>query len=140
MDVRTTTMKGINAGLRVLWELAKVMVPAVMVVTLLDRSGILDDFSRWLAPVMGVFGLPGESALVLVMANFVTTYAGLAVLMALDLTLKQKSILGAMMLICHGAISETPLLAKAGASGTWVLMTRFLAMVLAGLLMNWLWP
>lgn len=140
MDVRATTMKGINAGLRVLWELAKVMVPAVMVVTLLDRSGILDDFSRWLAPVMGVFGLPGESALVLVMANFVTTYAGLAVLMALDLTLKQKSILGAMMLICHGAISETPLLAKAGASGTWVLMTRFLAMVLAGLLMNWLWP
>jgi len=140
MDLRATTLKGTSAGLRVLWELAKVMIPAVIIVTVLDRSGILDDVSQWLGPVMGIFGLPGESALVLVTANFVTTYAGLAILMALDLTLKQKSILGAMMLICHGAVSETPLLAKAGASGTWVLVTRILAMVLAGLLMNWLWP
>lgn len=140
MELRATVTKGTASGLKVLWELAKVMVPAVMVVTVLDRSGVLTVVSDWLSPMMGIFGLPGEGALVLVTANFVTTYAGIALLMALDLTVKQKTILGAMMLICHGAISETPLVAKAGASGTWVLVTRLLAMIAAGLSMNWLLP
>jgi len=140
VDLRASVARGAVAGLKVLWELAKVMIPVVVAITVLDRSGILDDISRWLGPVMGVFGLPGESALVLVTANFTSVYAGLATMLALDLTLKQKSILGAMMLICHAAISETALLSKAGASGAWVLTTRFVAMVLTGLLMNWLWP
>lgn len=140
MNVQASVKKGTTTGLKVLWELTKVIVPAVMVVNILDKMGVLAHVSRWLGPVMGLFGLPGEGALVLVSANFVGFYAGLATLVALNLAWKQLTILSAMMMICHGLISETALVVKAGANGTWVLVTRVVAMVLVGLLLNWFLP
>jgi hypothetical protein len=140
LDWRVSTVKGTTTGFKVLWELAKVIVPAVMVVQVLDKTGVLTHVSRALGPVMGLFGLPGEGALVLVTANFVNFYAGLATLVALHLTWKQLTILAAMMMVCHGAISETVLVAKAGARSSWVLGTRVAAMVVVGLLLRWILP
>lgn len=140
MQLRASVMKGTSSGFKVLWELAKVIIPAVVVVNLLEMSGVLAHVSRLLGPLMGIFGLPGEGALVLVSANLVTFYAGLAILVALDLTIKQKTILAAMMMICHGAISETALVAKAGSRAWLVLGARVLAMLLAGLALNLLMP
>lgn len=137
MDLAASTRKGLIAGFRVLWELAKVVIPAVVVMHLLDRTGALLHLSRWLGPVMGIFGLPGESALALVAANFVSTYAGLAALVAMDLSTKQITILATMIMINHAAISETALIARAGARGSWVLVARTVAMILAGLVLNW---
>lgn len=140
LDLKATIKKGTISGLRVVWELAKVIVPAVLVVHLLDRVGILPHLSQWLGPLMAVFGLPGESALVLVTANFVSFYGGLATLVALALPFKQTTILAAMMMINHAAISETALVTKAGARGSWVLVARTAAMVMAGLVLNWTMP
>lgn len=140
-QLSNSVVKGTQTGLKVLWELAKVIIPAVVVVNVLDKAGILPYVSRALGPVMGLFGLPGEGALVLVSANFVSTYAGLATLVALTtLTIKQRTILGIMLIICHAAISETALVGKAGAKASWVMASRFVAMIVVGLLMNWLWP
>jgi hypothetical protein len=135
-----TVTRGARTGLKVIWELAKVIIPAVVIVHLLERTGMMPQLSRALGPVMSVFGLPGEGALVLVTANFVSFYGGLAALVALDLTWKQVTILAAMMMICHGAITETALVAKAGARAGWVLATRVAAMTVVGLLLNWLLP
>lgn len=140
LEWRGTVVKGTQTGLKVMWELAKVIVPAVTVVTVLDKTGLLAHVSRALGPVMGLFGLPGEAALVLVTANFVSTYAGLATLVALNLPAKQITILATMIMLCHAAISETAIIAKVGARSSWVLATRTVAMVLAGLLLNWLIP
>lgn len=140
MDLKASIKKGTVSGLRVLWELAKVIVPAVAVVHLLDKTGLLVYLSDWLGPVMAIFGLPGESALVLVTANFVSFYGGLAAIVALALPFKQTTILAAMMMINHAAISETALVTRAGARGSWVLAIRTLAMVLVGLVLNWTMP
>lgn len=131
-----SVIKGIQSGLNVIWELAKVIIPAVIVVQMLERTGALAYLSRLLGPVMGWFGLPGEGALVLVAGNLVSFYSGLAALVALDPAPRQMLILGAMLLICHGAISETALVARAGARTTWVLGARVLAMVLVGAVLN----
>lgn len=137
MDLTASTKKGVIVGLRVLWELAKVIVPAVAVINVLDKTGFLLRLSEWLGPVMGIFGLPGESALVLVTANLVSPYAGLAMIVALALPVKETTILCAMMMLNHAAVSETALVAKAGARSSWVLLARTAAMVLVGLALNW---
>jgi hypothetical protein len=140
VDLKASVKKGLLSGLRVLWELAKVIVPAVIVVNVLDKTGVLMHLSQWLGPVMALFGLPGESALVLVTANFVSFYGGLALIVALALPFKQTTILAAMMMINHGAISETALVSKAGARGSWVLAARTVAMALVALVLNWTMP
>lgn len=140
MQLRTSVVKGTQTGLKVLWELAKVLIPAVMIVHVLDRTGLLPYISRALSPVMVWFGLPGEAALALVTANFVGFYAGLATIAALGLTWKQLTILSSMVMICHAAISETALVAKAGARASWVLGARLVAMVLVGLILRWVLP
>lgn len=140
VDWAVSTKKGLLSGGRVLWELAKVIVPAVAVIHVLDKTGFLLHLSQWLGPVMGIFGLPGESALVLVTANFVSFYGGLAMIVALALPFKQTTILAAMMMINHAAISETALVTRAGARGSWVLALRTLAMILVGLVLHWTMP
>jgi hypothetical protein len=140
VELASSLRKGTLAGLKVLWELAKVIIPATMAVNLMTRAGWLPYISRALGPAMSLFGVPGEGALVLVTANLSTVYAGLAVMAALELTWKQKTILAAMMMICHAAVSETALIAKAGARASWVLAARLTGMVLVGLALNWVLP
>lgn len=136
--VQVVVLQGIKKGLWVLWDLAKVLIPAAVVVALLDYSGWLEIIASLFAPVMGWFGLPGEGALVLVTGNLLTTYPALALILTLDLTVKQITILSAMLMVCHSAIQETALVAKAGANWLWVLGTRLASMVIAGLVLNWL--
>lgn len=136
MQLTASLTKGTRTGLKVLWELAKVIVPAAMIVNVLDKVGVLPYIGHLLAPLMSVFGLPGESALVLLTANFVSYYAGLGILIALHLTAKQVTVLAVMMTICHGAIYETPMVAKTGARASWVLVTRIVAMIAGGLILN----
>lgn len=140
MNIAASVRRGTQAGLVVLWELAKVIVPAVVLVHVLERSGWLTRISEWLGPVMGVFGLPGEAALALVSANLSTIYAGLGVTVALGLSARETTIVAAMMMICHGAISETALVAKAGARAGWVLLARAVTMAIVAILLNWLLP
>ena len=88
---------------------------------------------------MGIFGLSGEAALALVSANLSTIYAGLGVAVALGLPARETTILAAMMMINHSAISETALVAKANRAG-WVLLTRTVTMAVVVLPLNWLLP
>lgn len=140
MDVQASVWKGTKSGVKVLWELAKVIIPAVVVVNILEKTGWLTHISTTLGPLMAAFGLPGEAALVLVTANFVSFYAGLGTMVALALTWKQLTVLSAMVMICHAAISETALVAKAGANAAWVLGARVVAAIMVGLALNWLLP
>ncbi|MDF2626786.1 MAG: hypothetical protein K0R39_617 [Symbiobacteriaceae bacterium] len=140
MQLTASITKGTRAGLKVLWEMSKVMIPAMVVVNVLDKAGALPYLSQALGPAMALIGLPGEAALVLVSANFMSIFAGLATMMALSLTAKQITILSAMMMICHAAVSETAIVAKAGARAGWVLWTRLVSMVVVAALLNWLLP
>lgn len=124
-----------------MWELGKVIIPVAILVRVLEGTGWMHYVSNALAPLMHIFGVPGEGALVLVSANFSTPYAGLGIMAALTgLTVKQKTILAAMMMLSHGAISETALMAKTGAKAQWMLAARLGAMVVAGVLLNLLMP
>ena len=92
--VRNGALKGIKVTL----ELGKIVVPTTIVVTVLRASGVLDAVAATCAPLMGLFGLSGDAALVLISGYFVNLYAATGSILALG-SHPEKSQL-AIMLIC----------------------------------------
>lgn len=64
-------MRGAKKGFYITVELiAPAMVMAYTLITFLNLSGIMPLIGKLLAPVMGIFGLPGEASVVLLAAFF----------------------------------------------------------------------
>ena len=77
--------------------LLKLMIPISLAVTLMQHFGILAWIATWINPMFVHFGLPGESAVAFISGAAAGTYAGLAVMMSIPLTMKQASILALMI-------------------------------------------
>ncbi|MDK2784182.1 MAG: hypothetical protein PWQ41_972 [Bacillota bacterium] len=128
--------RGLKSALSVLWLLTKVMVPVTIAVTFLDRSGVLPRVARAFAPAMGWLGLPGEAAVALVVGNLSSMYAGVGAMAALQLTAKEKLILGAMLMLSHSLPQEGAIVAQAGGRAAAVVGVRLLTAGVTGLMLN----
>ncbi len=108
--------------------LLKIMVPALLVIKILEEIGFITWLGEFLDPVMGAIGLPGETGLVWASTLLVNIYAGLMVFFTQidfnSLTVLQVSILGSMMLIGHGLIIEGSIARKAGIPFHYTLLLR----------------
>lgn len=131
-----TLGRGLAGGLRAVWHIAQVVVPAVMAVTVLERAGILHRLAAVFAPAMALFGLPGETALAFVVGNLVNFYGGVAILAGLGLTAKQATVAAAMLMLCHSSVQEIPFMLRAGARFWPVVGARLLAMGTGGYLLH----
>src|SRR5690554_4673191 len=107
MNINKIVINGGKNGATVIWELAKVIIPVITLVNFLERAGFLENIAGFLQPAMGLFSLPGEGALVLIIGNLTTVYGAVAAMMSLDLTVKELTILSSMIAICHAMLSET---------------------------------
>ncbi|MDK2881985.1 MAG: hypothetical protein PWP12_245 [Bacillota bacterium] len=128
--------KGFKDALSVLWLLTKVMVPVTIAVTFLDRSGVLPYLAGVFAPGMAWLGLPGEAAVALVVGNLSSMYAGVGAMAALELTAKQRVILGAMIMLSHSLPQEGAIVARAGGQAAVVVGVRLLTAGVTGLMLN----
>lgn len=128
--------RGLKGGLSVLWLLTKVMVPVTIAVTFLDRSGVLPYLAGVFAPAMAWLGLPGEAAVALVVGNLSSMYAGVGAMAALELTAKQRLILGAMLMLSHSLPQEGAVVAQAGGQAAAVIAVRLLTAGVTGLVLN----
>ncbi len=138
-DIRTRIRTGIEGGMRTSLRIIKVSVPLYVGVTLLKGTPVLDLLGRAFAPVMGIFGLPGEAAFAFVAAFLLNLYAAIAVIVPLHLTPFQVTQCGLMMGIAHNLIVEGGVLSTTGARG-WVLtLCRLAIACVAGLLLRGLW-
>lgn len=64
-------MKGAEKGLTIaLEQIAPAMVLAYALIVFLQTTGLMNIIAKVLNPVMGIFGLPGEAALVIIAAFF----------------------------------------------------------------------
>lgn len=101
---------GFRSALPASWKstkwLLKLMIPISLVVTLMQHFGILAWIATWINPMFIYFGLPGESAVAFISGAAAGTYAGLAVMMSIPLTMKQASILALMIALCHALPME----------------------------------
>lgn len=108
--------------------LSRIMIPALLIIKILEEMGFVKWLGKFLDPVMGLIGLPGETGLVWASTLLVNIYTGLMVFFTqIDfnaLTILQVSILGSMMLTCHGLIIEGSIARKAGIPLHYTLLLR----------------
>lgn len=86
--------------------LLRMMIPISLGVTLLQWLGVIRWIAGWVDPVFGLVGLPGSAAIAYITAAVNTTYAGIAIMTSLPLTLRQATVLSMMMLLCHALPME----------------------------------
>src|SRR5262245_60965730 len=126
---------GLRSGGRTGWFLAKLIVPLSAGVALLSWTGILAAIGRVLAPAMGLFGLPGEAAVPLVVGWTAGVYGGIAAATTLPFTFAQLNVLAIMVLTAHNLPIESAIASRSGASGPRVSLVRLAVSVVLGALL-----
>jgi len=132
---------GRSAG--ILWELAKTMVPILILVRLLDQAGVVDHLGAALAPLMRLVGLPGSMGLVWASAMLTNLYGGVAAFAALapaaKLTVAQATVLCTMMAVAHAIPVEGRIAQRAGARARTTVVLRIGGALLFGWILHTLY-
>ncbi len=108
--------------LDITWALFRVIIPILIAIKILQELGVIQVLAQWLSPLMGLVGLPGETALAILSTIATGVYGGMAVFFAGDyaqtLSVAQVSVLGSLMLIMHALPVEGSIAKRIGL--TWV--------------------
>jgi hypothetical protein len=116
-DLRARIRTGIEAGVRTSLQILKITVPLYVAVDLLKRTPVIGILGSLFAPVMGLFGLPGEAAFAFIAAFLLNLYAAIAILVPLHLDAFQVTQCGLMMGIAHNLVVEGGVLRCTGRHG-----------------------
>lgn len=130
---------GLGSGLRTAWKLGRIIFPVTLAVGVLRYTPLYDFLLSGLTPVMGLFGLPEEAAVALVLGNLLNLYAAIGAILTMDLAVKQVFILAVMLSFSHGLPVESAVCRQVGASLAAVLSFRIGLAVTSGLAINALW-
>jgi len=109
-----TILKGLKNGLLTTWELALIMVPIYLVMTILSHTSILKWIGRICKPLMGLMGLPGEAAMGVVLGNLLNLYAAIGAVTPLSLDGSQITVFALLLLLSHSLVVETAVCKKTG--------------------------
>jgi len=122
-----------------LW-LLKIMLPISLVVTMAQHYGLIDALAVYLDPVMRFVGLPGKAAVGFLTGAFVTTYAGIAAMLQLSLTMREATIVGIMMCLCHALFVESAVNRRVGSSFWKMFCIRLFMAFVCAMYLNWVLP
>lgn len=136
---RVSWREGLASGLRTAWSLGVIIFPITFAFSILRYTPLFDVLLSGLTPVMGVFGLPGEAAVPLLLGNFLNLYAAIGAILALELTVKQVFTLALMLSFSHGLPVESAVCKRVGASATLVTGFRIALALVAGVAVNLFW-
>ncbi|MGN1399909.1 MAG: nucleoside recognition domain-containing protein [Bacillus sp. (in: firmicutes)] len=131
--------KGVVSGLQTTWLLGKVIFPVTFLVTILGFTPILQKLVDLIAPLMKIFGLPGEAAVPLVLGNLLNLYAGIGGILSLDLTVKEVFILAVMLSFSHNLLIETSVALRVGVKLCVVLLVRIGLAAISAVVINLVW-
>ncbi len=136
MLTKDTFIRGTRKGIETALELGKVLIPVYIIVSLIKETVIIGMVSDFFAPAMGLFGLPGDASIVLVLGNLINIYGALGAIASLDLTVKQITIIAVMLSFSHSLIVETAIVRKIGINAWMILLIRVSLAVVSGIIMN----
>jgi len=139
LDSLATLKKGFLNGLSLTVDMIKVIVPFYLLVELLRYLGFIQFIGRVFRPFMGLFGLPGESALAMIAGYTANLYAAIAVLKPLHLSSKDVTIIALMLGISHSLPVETSITKRTGVNAWPLLAARLFFSLLAGMVLNLAW-
>ena len=115
---------GLIKGLWASWGVIKVMFPVTLAVTLMKVTPLLGWLAELFRPVMGAFGLRGETALPFILGSVLNLYVAIGAMIPLGLTPKEITILATMLLISHNLFVETAVIKGIGAPWVPLLLLR----------------
>jgi len=143
-DLLDKVMQSLRSALPGTWKsaswLLKLMIPISLAVALLQHWGVLAWMAGYLNPLFSMMGLPGESAVLFISGAAAGTYAGVAAMMSVHLTLRQATIVGIMILLCHALPMECTVNHKTGSSFWKVGLIRILMAFVAAMCLNQVLP
>jgi hypothetical protein len=116
----TTGASVVREAAVVYLALLKILLPAVIVVKILQETGAVNILSDVMAPLMSAIGLPAVISIVWATTLLTNIYTGMVVFFAVapaePLTVAQVTILGALMLLGHSIIVEGAVAKRIGVS------------------------
>lgn len=125
---------------RVYLVLIKVMIPAIIIVKLLDHVGATDILAYLISPAMDVVGLPREMGIVWAVALLTNIYTAMVVFYSLAATstvsVAEVSVLGVMILIAHALPVEGAIAKSLGIRWRMTLLIRMGGALLLGAILN----
>jgi hypothetical protein len=127
---------GLASGWQTSLKLIKFVLPLYVAVDLLKATPLMRALGELFAPLMGLFGLPGETAFAFIAAFLLNIYAALAIIAPLDLTPWQVTQCGLMMGIAHNLLVEGGVLRGIGTSGALLSGLRLVIAAVCGLLLH----
>ncbi|MBI5584121.1 MAG: nucleoside recognition protein [Deltaproteobacteria bacterium] len=130
--LRQGLRKGVIASLGVI----KVMFPVTVAVSLMKITPLLGWLADAFRPLMGLFGLPGETALPFILGGLLNLYVAIGAMIPLGLTPREITILAAMLLISHNLPVETAVIKGIGAPWVQLLLLRIGGALLLGFLLS----
>ncbi|MBP5392383.1 MAG: nucleoside recognition protein [Bacteroidaceae bacterium] len=116
------------------------MIPISFAVCLAQYYGVIEWCAGWLNPLFCHIGLPGASSIAFLTGATSTTYAALAVMMSMELTLRQTTIIAIMVLICHALPLECTVNKKVGSKPFRMGFLRICGALLAAVYLNLVLP
>lgn len=139
MVTNQTVIRGSKNAVKVILNLMKYIIPAILALKILEHSGWLIRIADFFNPYMAYMGLPGEGAMALLMGQ-VSLYSAIAATVALGLTAKQITIISTFVSICHAFAIETAVVSKGGGNGPLIMSLRVLGAVLVCIILNLIIP
>ena len=133
MDRRAALRRGLARAGHTCWILFRVTIPTYVVMDLLARLGVIAAIGAWCEPAMGLFRLPGEAAVPILIGCLVNVYTATAALGSLGLSGGQVITLALMIGTAHSLLVEAAILRAAGARATALLLYRLLMSIAVGL-------
>ncbi|MCD6589281.1 MAG: hypothetical protein J7K88_12105 [Candidatus Fermentibacteraceae bacterium] len=125
---------------RVCVDLFKVMIPALVVVKILELTGIFAPVASAIAPVMKLAGLPGEAGLAWVTGMLSNMYGGLTVtagmIHPLQMNAAQVTTLCSMLLVSHSLPVEITVAARAGVKPWFLIPFRLITGLAFGIILG----
>jgi spore maturation protein SpmB len=128
-------------GHKVALSIFRFLVPILIVVKILEESGLIPYLAMPMRPLMDMLGLPAELCLAWLPCVFVSLYSGLAVLISLvpqlpELTVAQMTVFGLMVLIAHGLILEVRIAGQCGVAMPFQFILRLGSAIVAAWLLH----
>lgn len=131
-----TIKTGFKKGIETTWMLSKILIPVYFFVTFLNHTPIIGWIARIFEPFMGLFHLPGEAAIVLVLGNTLNLYAAIGAMNAISLTSSQITTLAIMLCFSHSLFVETAVIKKLGVEVWTMVSIRIGLALISGLLVG----
>jgi len=124
---------GARKGLSTFWMLMRIMIPVYIVVALLNHTPVLPAIARFFEPAMGIWRLPGEAALAMVLGHCVNIYSGLAVIAAGKWDPAAVTVAGVVLGVSHSHIMEAAIFRQMRAPALVLVPLR----IVAGWALGW---